>query len=245
MTPLNEQIAATLRGQIRAGTLAAGDELPSEATLAAEHHVARGTVRQALTLLRQEGLVISRTGLGWFVRESRPIRWNLLRPESGNRGDAWSEDVREQGREPTEQLIMVGIVIPEPRLAEALELASGTEVWVRRRARFVGGELFAITATFFPADLVRDTEIARPRDVVPGTLAVLERLGYPVADWADDVVCRNASAVEAEQFGARPGDAFVEVVRVRSTAEGRPVALTVTTAPGDKVIIVLKGVETQ
>lgn len=244
MTPLSERIAAALREQIRSGTLVEGDELPSEGTLASTHRVARGTVRQALNLLRGEGLVVSQVGRGWFVRESRPIRWNLLRPEHGNRGDAWAEDVHEQGHDPHQDL-QASIMIAEPHMAELLGLSDRGEVWVRTRKRYVDGELYAVAATYFSADLVRDTEIARPREVLPGTLAVLERLGHPVASNEDTIESRPAAAGEAELFGMRAGDSMLEVVRVRRTADGRPVAVTITTAPGDKVIIVLKGVETQ
>lgn len=243
MTPLiSEQIAAALRKRIRSGELAVGDELPSEATLAADNKCARGTVRQALNLLRGEGLVTSQVGRGWFVRESRPVRWNLLRPEHGNRGDAWAEDVREQGREPHEDL-QASIMIAEPHMAELLELSERAEVWVRRRLRYVDGELTAVAATYFPFELVRDTEIARPRDVLPGTLAVLERLGHPVERNEDEIESRPAAAGEAELFGLRAGDSMLEVVRVRRGTDGRPVAVTITTAPGDKVIIVLKGAD--
>src|SRR6476469_9327439 len=41
--------------------------LPSEAELGEEHGVSRVTVRRALELLRDEGLVASRRGSGWFV----------------------------------------------------------------------------------------------------------------------------------------------------------------------------------
>src|SRR3546814_1075555 len=60
-------IAAELRSQITAGELGAGAVLPSEADLAGSYGVSRVTVRKALELLRDEGIVGSRQGFGWFV----------------------------------------------------------------------------------------------------------------------------------------------------------------------------------
>ena len=52
-----QQIADTLRERIRTGELKAGDRLPTQAELADEFGVARGTVRQALGLLQTDGLL--------------------------------------------------------------------------------------------------------------------------------------------------------------------------------------------
>ncbi|NEB33258.1 winged helix-turn-helix transcriptional regulator [Streptomyces sp. SID14446] len=52
-----QQIADTLRKRIRTGELKAGDRLPTQAELADEFGVERGTVRQALGLLQTDGLL--------------------------------------------------------------------------------------------------------------------------------------------------------------------------------------------
>ncbi|MEU6991691.1 winged helix-turn-helix domain-containing protein [Streptomyces sp. NPDC046465] len=52
-----QDIADTLRDRIRAGRLRAGERLPTQAELAEEFGVERGTVRQAMKLLQSEGLL--------------------------------------------------------------------------------------------------------------------------------------------------------------------------------------------
>jgi len=61
------QIANSLRSRIEAGEFFAGRVLPSEAELSTEFKVSRVTVRRALEVLRDEGLVISRQGFGWVM----------------------------------------------------------------------------------------------------------------------------------------------------------------------------------
>jgi DNA-binding transcriptional regulator YhcF (GntR family) len=52
-----QEIADALRDRIRAGDLKAGDRLPTQAELAEEFGVERGTVRQALRALQDDGLL--------------------------------------------------------------------------------------------------------------------------------------------------------------------------------------------
>lgn len=51
-----QEIADILRDRIRAGDLRSGDRLPTQAELAEEFGVERGTIRQALRALQDEGL---------------------------------------------------------------------------------------------------------------------------------------------------------------------------------------------
>ncbi|WP_098247350.1 winged helix-turn-helix domain-containing protein [Streptomyces formicae] len=53
----HKDIADTLRDRIRAGELKAGDRLPTQAELAEEFGVERGSVRQAMKALQSEGLL--------------------------------------------------------------------------------------------------------------------------------------------------------------------------------------------
>ncbi|REF36230.1 regulatory GntR family protein [Thermasporomyces composti] len=69
--PVYKQIADLLRSSIERGELRPGERLPSETELIKRFGVAQGTVRQAVGLLRSEGVVIAEHGRGVFVR-SRP-----------------------------------------------------------------------------------------------------------------------------------------------------------------------------
>jgi DNA-binding GntR family transcriptional regulator len=65
-TPLYEQLAAVLRAQIASGEIT--DMLPSESYLQQQHGVSRGTVRRAIEILVDEGLVFTIRARGTFVR---------------------------------------------------------------------------------------------------------------------------------------------------------------------------------
>ncbi|MEV1288039.1 winged helix-turn-helix domain-containing protein [Micromonospora sp. NPDC049679] len=67
--PLYEQLADTLGEQIEHGELAPGQLIPSEPYLMGTHGVSRGTVRAAMRLLRDRGLIVTLPGKGSFVAE--------------------------------------------------------------------------------------------------------------------------------------------------------------------------------
>lgn len=59
----------TLKSEILGGTYTIGQKLPTEMNLAQKFQVSRGTVRNALNLLIQSGLVEQRHGFGCYVAE--------------------------------------------------------------------------------------------------------------------------------------------------------------------------------
>ena len=65
--PLYSQLAAILRRKITSGDLARLNPLPSETALTQEHGVSRDTVRRAVALLRDEGLVFTVAQRGTYV----------------------------------------------------------------------------------------------------------------------------------------------------------------------------------
>jgi len=67
--PPSRQIADTIRGRIASGEYAHGGMLPSIMALAEEFGVTTNTVRKALGILRDEGLIESVPGYGTFVRK--------------------------------------------------------------------------------------------------------------------------------------------------------------------------------
>ncbi|WP_214368214.1 GntR family transcriptional regulator [Pseudonocardia sp. H11422] len=73
--PPYQQVANSLRAAILTRRFQPGDKLPSGPELSKRYGVARMTVQQAIRVLRDEGLVVSRQGSGVYVRErtERPV----------------------------------------------------------------------------------------------------------------------------------------------------------------------------
>ena len=77
--PKYQRIADVLRRQIKAGEYKPGDRLPSETTLMERFRDQFGTLslptlRQAIAVLRTEGLIESQQGIGTFVKADQPLQ---------------------------------------------------------------------------------------------------------------------------------------------------------------------------
>lgn len=66
---LSDQVADAMVTEIRAGRLAVGAKLPTEAALVDQFSVSRTVVREAVSRLKSLGLVDSRQGSGVYVKE--------------------------------------------------------------------------------------------------------------------------------------------------------------------------------
>ena len=87
---LVEMLVAEVRGQITAGRLSEGQQLPTEARMAAEFGVSRPLLREALAELRAEGFVETVNGRGTFVRH----------PSEADLADAFVRQLQMSGTEP-------------------------------------------------------------------------------------------------------------------------------------------------
>jgi GntR family transcriptional regulator len=65
------QLAAILRGRIESGEIGPEEALPSITFLVQETGLAVGTVRKAIKVLADEGLVVTVPGRGSFARKRR------------------------------------------------------------------------------------------------------------------------------------------------------------------------------
>ena len=69
-TPVEAQLVRTIRSAVGAGTLAAGDALPTVRQLSVELRVGANAVARAYKELERQGVLATRAGVGTVVRAS-------------------------------------------------------------------------------------------------------------------------------------------------------------------------------
>jgi GntR family transcriptional regulator len=238
---LYERVADALRTSIERGELAPGGTVPPEQDLAEQHGVSRQTVRQALQQLTNEGLLNSGRGRGRTVRSQTRLRWHLSRFEDQDKhsanADAWANEVQDQGHVPLQE-VSVGLEIPPAVVAERLDLDAEKDiVVVRRRVRYVDDVPFQVADSYFPEHLARGTALMQPKDVsVPGGL--LASIGHAQKRLVDEIQIRMPTKGESARLGLPAGTPVAEHMRTGYDAEGRPVRVMITVAPGDRHTLV-------
>ncbi|MFI6601254.1 GntR family transcriptional regulator [Nonomuraea sp. NPDC050536] len=237
---LYQQVASELRKAIYSGVLGPGAQLPTEDELRARHGVSRNTVRLALGELVNEGLITRAPRRGSVVRDRRPL---LIHPQrelephpAGELREAFAYAVEKEGRQPS-QAITIETVSPVEEIASRLELEDGDLALVRRRLRFVDGQPYNTNDSYFPYDLVANSEIARPGDIARGANRVLEELGHGQVRVVDDIWARMPNQEEAERLQLELGTPVVVYVRVGYDSGDTPVRVAVSVLPADKHLI--------
>lgn len=244
--PRYVQIADELRQRIRAGAIPAGALLPSEPTLIAEFQVARGTVRQAIALLRAEGVVVTDPGRGTYARPVMPVRRisseryrrqldQLDQPQpqppetpfTADQGITWSDyHLDREFREAP----------ASPEIAALFGLPTGTPVLERHFVFRSMGVAQQMSTSYMPLDLVAGTPITDPeREPWPGgTAAQLWSLGLRVTHVHERVRTRMPTRDETETLGL-PGGTPVLIITRRTLVDDRVVEVAhEIVLPGDR-----------
>ncbi|MFZ4204118.1 UTRA domain-containing protein [Streptomyces tunisiensis] len=223
--PKYQRIADSLREAIRSGEYGPGDRLPGENDLMAAHGVARMTARQAIGVLRDEGIAEARKGAGVFVRAFRPLRrrgiQRLARDQWGSGRSIWSADIESRALEVDQ--VSVSEETAPAHVSAVLDLAAEDVVCVRRRRFVLDGKPVLLATSFLPLPLVAGSAITQEDTGPGGTYARLAELGYEPVHFREEIRSRMPSPDELTQLSMAPGTPVILICRTAFTDEGRPV----------------------
>jgi GntR family transcriptional regulator len=229
--PLYRQLAAELRARIFDGTYPRGSRLPAEPELIAEHAVSRVTVRLALGLLREEGLVEPSRGRGTFVREVAPLRLALARYSGEGEVGPFTAACKAQGIDGRMTVVAVDRLPAEAEIAAQLELDDGAPVVRRVRHALIDGRPVQLQRSYFPAALVDGTPLAEPAFLDRGTFATLRAIGRPPARITEEVTAGLPTSEEAAVLGTGP---VLRVVRLTRDADAEVLELLYVAASAER-----------
>jgi GntR family transcriptional regulator len=217
-------IADELRRRVEAGEFAAGRLLPSEADLSRAYDASRVTVRKALELLRDEGLVASRQGFGWFVAAD-PVRQAL------GRLGTFEQQLDDLGVRSERHVVEFGFVSAPARVREVLGVRKVLEV---TRLNLADGEPFARVTVWCPdvlgGGLSRD-------DVERATF--YELLDVDLGSATQTIGAAAADERDAGLLGVPVGSPVLVCERVTRNLNGDPVLMSVHVFPAHRTEFVV------
>lgn len=204
-----QRIAHVLADEIRAGVHADGSRLPGEHALRERFGVSRTTLRQALQVLGEEGLVATHAGIGSFVTfDGTPLDNRLGRTRAP----------AEQGTGLTTEILRFEEV-PDPELAARLGLASGAFIALDRVRRLAGGPGVSLERSRVPA--VGGLAGLPGRGPDGGSLSRALIAAGRVTDSGEGVVSvRGLTEAEAAVLRRSPGESFLRLDQVYRAADG-------------------------
>lgn len=156
------RIADELRGQIADGTFAAGSQLPTVQQIADAQGVSTRTAFEALKILQEEGLILSRSGTPAIVRE-RPLVIRLGRSwrPGAPAGSPWRAQMKAEGRIGSWEAHSEKSTAP-PEVAKLLQIAVGAPVMRTGYVFLADAHRIYLSTSYEPWDLVGGTDISLP-----------------------------------------------------------------------------------
>lgn len=227
MGPLYAQAADILRSRIILGTLPPGAKLPPEMDLCKEIGVSSITIRRALAVLVEEGLVVRLQGKGTYVLPDHVIS---VGPPALT---SLTEDMRGRGWVPTAKVLSVRTEPVGGEAGRQLSLSPDQSMIVISRLRYGDGVPIGIqgahlSAALFPG--LQEHDFGRV-----SLYEVLERV-YAVRPMRARETYR-ASLVrpdEAKMLELEPGAAVLRSERLAFDDKGRPIEFTQSVLRGDR-----------
>ncbi|MBO0812715.1 MAG: GntR family transcriptional regulator [Microlunatus sp.] len=186
--PFYHQLKQLIIADIARNGRKPGDRLPGDNVLCATYDVSRTVVRQALSELEVEGVIVREKGRGTFVA-----------PEPANEGLIASltglyEDLMVLGLQLHTEVKKIGVAPADDSQAAALQIPGGDPVVHIERLRFVSGEPWVFTVTDIPHEIAPGLE---NEDLTDRSLYAVLESDYHVR------LLRGRRSVEAAQAGAR------------------------------------------
>ena len=142
--PLYLQIACELRDNIQDAVFKIGDRLPTETELSERFGVNRHTLRRAMDILRQEGIVEVERGRGTFV-VATPIAVPI-----GKRV-RFNEALTAQSLKPQWQVLRIMEINADTKLSEHLEVPVSAPILVFERLSLTDEIPISIASSHFPS----------------------------------------------------------------------------------------------
>lgn len=208
--PLWAQVSADLRRRIECGEFAAG--FPGELSLTEEYEVSRHTIREALRVLRGEGVLRSQRGRPTVIEPT------VYRQSLGTLSSLF-DSVAAQGATPRSDVLRQATTVNASVCAD-LGLPDSTELVVIERLRFADDQPIAHDISWIPAD------VARPlleRDLAHAALYTeLQGMGISIDGGSERVTAARAPRHIADLLDLSP-DAPVLYLERRATSQGRPI----------------------
>ncbi len=205
-------LAAAMRSRILAGEWPPGSATPAEQALAADHGVALGTMRRALDLLAEQGLVERIHGRGTFVRQGLSGTPMLRFFRFGAAGH----------EAPRSRILARDTLAAPAAVARPLGFGPGEQALRLKRLRSVGGQPALHEEIWLPLPLfaaLAEGDPAQWGDLLYPLFA--ERCGVHVHRAVDTIEFGSLGAAQARALRLPAGHPCARVQRAAFDLAGR------------------------
>ncbi len=228
--PVYLQVANKIKKDIKDETLKPGDMLPSDRVYCEELGVSHMTVKKAVDLLANEGLVIRKKGVGTFIAE--PKITQSLFTLSGFTGDNKAE-----GKHVHSQVLRFGEEHPTHKVAEKLGITEKDSVVNLKRLRMINEEIVALENAYISNSGERYQELVSHNFESESLYQVLsEKCGVKLTMAKETIEVSSATEEINQQMGVAIGKPMFYLSRISYDVTKEPVEYVESVYRADKYI---------
>ena len=221
---LYHQLARTLRERIIAGQYLAGEKIPTEPQLCEEFGMSRITVRQAVTILENEGMVQRQQGRGTFVLDlnRQSLGWNYGKVE----------DLLSLAKQSRLELTGKRKVMASEEIARDLEIPPGQSIYSFKGIRHIKNKAKASYRAYVIESIGREIKIKSIRHAV--LFAEIEAVTSERINSAKRIMYATlATEGIAEEMDVKTGSALQATKGIFYNELDRPLMVAITKYPGE------------
>lgn len=200
--PLYYQVAEQIERAIVSGDIGPGERIENEVSLAARLGLSRPTMRQAIQVLVDKGMLVRRRGVGTQVVQGKIRRSVEL--------TSLFDDLSAAGQQPRTTVLELIEVAADEEVSHELQVDVGAAVWSLHRLRFVADRPIALMLNFLPVDTIA---LAEADLSGIGLYAHLRHSGIHMSVARQRIGARRAGPVEAGLLDEEPGAPLLTMQR--------------------------------
>ncbi|MEW4353807.1 GntR family transcriptional regulator [Streptococcus pneumoniae] len=210
MQPAYIQIHDQIKKDIDEEVWKVGKRLPSERDLAEHFGVSRMTLRQAVSLLVEEGVLERRVGSGTFVASTRV-------QEKMRGTTSFTEIIKSQGKTPSSDLISYRKTIPSQEEVEKLGISREDTIIRMERVRYADQIPVVYEVASIPEKFIKNF---KKEEITSHFFQTLQEHGYKIGKSQQTIYARLAKEKIAQYLHIKPKQAILGLTQISYFEDG-------------------------
>lgn len=210
-----EKIAFDIKEDILSEKYKPNEQLPFEKELCEKYNVSKMTVKKALDLLVNDGLIIKRRGCGTFVKDITEKEIQRIIEKKQFSGLTTTSI----GHKVTSKVLEFKIINATKEIADILKIEEDEFIYFVHRVRYVDDKAVVIEKTYIPLNLIPGMKLADVKKSIYGYIK--DKLGLNIQSAHSTVRAMKSDELDRKYLNLEKDEPILEVERVAYLDNGK------------------------
>lgn len=210
-----EKIAFDIKEDILSEKYKPNEQLPFEKELCEKYNVSKMTVKKALDLLVNDGLIIKRRGSGTFVKDITEKEIQRIIEKKQFSGLTTTSI----GHKVTSKVLEFKIINATKEIADILKIEEDEFIYFVHRVRYVDDKAVVIEKTYIPLNLIPGMKLADVKKSIYGYIK--DKLGLNIQSAHSTVRAMKSNELDRKYLNLEKDEPILEVERVAYLDNGK------------------------